>query len=57
MTIEYNERVEYEMRILELEIALTRLLKDTQHSKYNCGDLDCPVDFARRILLESEDSL
>lgn len=30
--------------------ALSGLLKDTQHEKHECGDIDCPVQIARDVL-------
>lgn len=30
--------------------ALDALLADTQHADHNCGDEQCPVDFARKKL-------
>lgn len=39
-------------RIKELEKALKNLLEDTQHSEHYCGDEDCPVAVAKRVLNE-----
>ena len=38
----------------ELLAALKGLLADTQHSKHNCGDDDCPVDIARKVVAKAE---
>lgn len=41
-------------RSSELLSALKDLLEDTQHSTHNCGDPDCCVAVARRLVAEIE---
>lgn len=42
-------------RVESLESVLGALLEDTQHADHRCGDPDCIVDIARRVLAETED--
>lgn len=36
--------------IKELRTVLKGLLEDTQHTRHNCGDIDCPVEIAQTAL-------
>lgn len=46
--------IDGDRREAELVAALRALLADTQHSKHNCGDPDCPVDAARAAIAKHE---
>ena len=47
--MKYPEEIYWE-RIKELEAALNILLDHTEHTKYWCGDPDCPEPEARAVL-------
>ena len=47
---EWTSCVYWQARCERLESALGLLLEDTQHTDHECGDADCPVDVARKLL-------